>query len=65
MLPLAVAFQSLKPVTWRNLQVLEKFGAMEIQELSPRDSLKVPKARDSRVSKQNFSVPGSKGANHM
>jgi hypothetical protein len=64
MLPLAVAFQSLKPVAWRNLQVLEKFGAMEIQELPPRDSLKVPKARDIQVSKQNFSVPGSKGANH-
>jgi hypothetical protein len=65
MLPLAVAFQSLKPVAWRNLQVLERFGAMEIQELPPRDSLKAPKAWDIQVSKQNFCVPGSKGADHI
>ena len=64
MLPLAIAFQSLKPVAWRNLQVLERLGAMEIQELPPRDSLKAPKARDIQVSKQNFCVPGSKGADH-
>jgi hypothetical protein len=64
MLPLAVAFQGLEPVAWRDLQVLERFGAMEIQELPPRDSLKAPKLRDLQVSKQGFSVPGSKGADH-
>jgi hypothetical protein len=64
MLPLAVAFQGLEPVAWRDLQVLERFGAMEIQELPPRDSLKAPKPRDLQVSKQGFSVPGSKGADH-
>jgi hypothetical protein len=64
MLPLAVAFQGLKPVAWRDLQVLERFGAMEIQELPPRDSLKAPKPWDLEVSKQGFSVLGSKGADH-
>jgi hypothetical protein len=64
MVPLAVAFQSLKPVAWRDLQVLERVGAMEIQELPPCDSLKAPKPRDFHISKQGFSVPGSKGADH-
>jgi hypothetical protein len=64
MLPLAVAFQSLKPVAWGDLQVLERFGAVKIQELPPRDSLKASKPQDLQVSKQGFSVPGSKGTDH-
>jgi hypothetical protein len=49
MLPLAVVFQGLKLVAWRDLQVLERVGAMELQQPPPRDSLEAPTPRDIQV----------------
>jgi hypothetical protein len=44
MLTFAVAFQRFQSVAWGDPQVLQRSGAMEVQQLSARDSLKGPKA---------------------
>jgi hypothetical protein len=59
-----VAFERFQAVTWRNQQVLKGSSAVEIQQLSPRDSLKGSEARHVQVGEQCFRFLASKGADH-
>jgi len=63
-LPLPFAPQSLQSVSWGNPEVLQRTGAMQIQEFPPRHSLNCPKPWNIEIIKQCRCVASGEGPNH-
>jgi hypothetical protein len=60
----AVAFQCFQAIPRRNQQVLQRAGAMEVQQFPTRDSLERAETRHVTIGEQRFRLLASKGANH-
>jgi hypothetical protein len=63
-LTFTVALQCFQAIPWRNHQILQGASTVQVQQLSPRYSLKGPKARHVHISEQRFRLPGSERADH-
>jgi hypothetical protein len=63
-LTLAVALQCFQTIPWRNHQIMQGAGTMEVKQLSTRYSFEGPKTRHVPISEQRFRLPGSEGADH-
>src|SRR5574341_1665686 len=64
MLSLAGAFQRLEPVARGDPQVVQRPGAVQVQQLPAGDSLEGPKPGYVYVGEQRLRVPGPERSNH-
>jgi len=64
-LTFTVALQCFHAIPWWNTQILQGASTMQVQQLSPRYSLKGPKAGHIHIGEQRFRLPGSERADHQ
>jgi len=64
-LTFTVALQCFQAIPWWNTQILQGASTVQVKQLSPRYSLKGPKAGHIHIGEQRFRLPGSERADHQ
>ncbi len=63
-LPLTIALQRLQVIAWRNPQIVEHSGAMEVEQLAPRRTFDGTEPWDRNVIEEFLGVLAPEGLDH-
>jgi hypothetical protein len=63
-LPLAIPFEGLQPIPWRDPQVLQHPGPVQVEQFPAGLALEGAKPRDRQVVKQGLGLPVLEGPDH-